>query len=236
MKKKKMDLWVKIIIVILVILLIFLIATFRKFLILKQISKQYDEDIKSINYYAKTYSIDDGMTELWIYEGTKMLKYTSVENGEFVERTIYTNAQNEESWIIVNSPEQKTAVQIEYNPDRGAISSAGINPGLPESNDNWHLLQMAVIANIQNSKWNGKEAYMISFNFIEQEEYRMWVNKEDYRIIGQINGTSIDVEGNTYTNILSYSYTFNTLTEEDVKIPDLTGYTIKDINGNIVQE
>lgn len=236
MKKKKMDLWVKIIIVILVILLIFLIATFRKFLILKQISKQYDEDIKSTNYYAKTYSIEDGMTELWIYEGTKMLKYTSIENGECVERTIYTNKQNEESWIIVNSPEQKTAVQIEYVPDRETISSAGINPGLPTSDDNWHLLQMAVIANIQNSKWNGKEAYMISFNFIEQEEYRMWVNKEDYRIIGQINGTSIDAEGNTYTNISSYSYTFNTLTEDDVKMPDLTGYTIKDINGNIVQE
>ena len=144
--------------------------------------------------------------------------------------------QNEESWIIVNSPEQKTAVKIEYSADRETISSAGINPGLPESDDNWHLFQMAVITNIQNSRWNGKEAYNISFNFIEQEEYRMWVNKEDYRIIGQINGTSIDVEGNTYTNISSYAYTFNTLTEEDVKMPDLTGYTIKDVNGNIVEE
>lgn len=236
MEKKKMDLWVKIVIVILVILLVFLIATFRKFLILKQISKQYGEDIKSTNYYSKTYSIEEGMTELWIYEGTKMLKYTSVENGEFVERTIYTSEQNEESWIIVNSPEQKTAVKIEYSADRETISSAGINPGLPESDDNWHLFQMAVITNIQNSRWNGKEAYNISFNFIEQEEYRMWVNKEDYRIIGQINGTSTDMEGNTYTNISSYAYTFNTLTEEDVKLPDLTGYTIKDVNGNIVEE
>lgn len=236
MEKKKMDLWVKIVIVILVILLVFLIATFRKFLILKQISKQYGEDIKSTNYYSKTYSIEEGMTELWIYEGTKMLKYTSVENGEFVERTIYTSEQNEESWIIVNSSEQKTAVKIEYSADRETISSAGINPGLPESHDNWHLFQMAVITNIQNSRWNGKEAYNISFNFIEQEEYRMWVNKEDYRIIGQINGTSTDMEGNTYTNLSSYAYTFNTLTEDDVKLPDLTGYTIKDVNGNIVEE
>ena len=50
MEKKKMKLGVKILIVVLIILFIFLLNTFRKFLIFRQIAVQEEEERTSANY------------------------------------------------------------------------------------------------------------------------------------------------------------------------------------------
>lgn len=235
MKKKKMELWVKILMVVLLLLLIFVILTFRKFLILREITIQNEVDRQSENYYLKTYDIIDGITEIWIYGQTKMMKYTSIEEGKLIERTIYTNVDNQETWMIVNEPEQKVAVQIEYNEDAILIPGAGVNIGLPPSEEIWPLIQLSVITSIDSTRWNDKEAYKISFNFLDMEEHAIWIDKENYRAIGQMNGVSSDEDGNMYSDISTYSYGFDTLTEEEVMLPDLTGYTIKDTNGNIIE-
>ena len=232
MKKKKMELWLKIVIVIIILLFIFLIATFKKFLILKQVVSQYEEDKKSTNYYSKSCTIDGEITELWIYNNIKMLKYTFIQSDQLVQKMLYINPETDETWIIVENAKQKIAVKLKYSENNIMISSAGVDPAMPEMNDNWRLLQMAVITDIQSVRWNGKDAYHISFNFVENEEYGMWINKEDYRVIGRINGTITDNEDNTYTNIIDYVSKYGSVTEEDVKLPDLTGYIIKDNSEN----
>lgn len=236
MEKKKMKFGTKILIVVLMILFIFIITTTRKFLILRQIAIQNEADIQSTNFYSKTYDIVDGITELWIYGKKSMLKYTSIEENKFIERTIYVDKDNEEGWIIVNEPEKKTAVQIEYNEDVELMPCAETSIGLPTSDEIWKLIQMAVITNIEDTKWNGKEAYKVTFNCIETEEYSIWIDKEENRVTGQMNGTSTDENGNIYNHISTYHYQFDTLTKEDVELPDLTGYTIKNENENIIEK
>ena len=45
-----------------------------------------------------------------------------------------------------------------------------------------------------------------------------------------------DEDKNMYSNISTYHYQFNVLTKEEVTLPDLTGYTIKDSNENVIDE
>lgn len=236
MEKKKMKLGVKILIVVLIILFIFLLNTFRKFLILRQIAVQEEEDRKSANYYCKTSSILNGITEVWICGEKGMLKYTSIGEEGLTERTIYKDDKEQETWIISNADGEKIATKIEYNPDAILLPNAGVATGLPSSSDIWPLIQLAVLTSINTTRWNDEKAYKISFNFLDSEEHTMWIDKEDYRIIGLMNGVSSDKDGNMYSDISTYHYQFNTLTEDDVKLPDLTGYTIKDSNGNIVED
>ena len=51
-----------------------------------------------------------------------------------------------------------------------------------------------------------------------------------------MNGITTDEDGNLYDNISSYFYKFDSLTEDDVKLPDLTGYVIKDSNGHVINQ
>lgn len=236
MEKKKMKLGVKILIIVLILLIIFLLSTFRKFLILRQIVIQEEEDRQSTNYYSKTYDIVDGITEMWICGAKRMLKYTSIGESQLIERTIYIDDKERETWIINSADGEKIATKIEYNEEAVLIPNAGVATGLPSSDDIWPLIQLAVITSINNTRWNDKESYRVSFNFLDSEEHVIWVDKENYRTIGVMNGVSSDEDRNMYSNISTYHYQFNELTEEDVTLPDLTGYTIKDSNGNIIDE
>lgn len=236
MEKKKMKLGVKILIVVLILLGIFLLITFRKFLILRQIAIQEEEDRKSTNYYSKTYDILGEVTELWIYGEKKKLTYTSIDKEQLIQRTIYIDNKTREAWIINHSDGEKVATKIEYNEDLVLIPNAGIATGLPSSEDIWPLIQLSTLTSIDSTRWNDEKAYKISFNFFDSEEHIMWIDKEDYRVIGLMNGVSSDEDKNMYSDISTFTYTFNTLTENDVKLPDLTDYTIKDGNGNIIEE
>ena len=236
MEKKKMKLSVKILIIVLILLFIFLLITFRKFLILRQIAIQEEEDRKSTNYYSKTYNIVDGITELWICGERKMLTYTSLEKEQLAKRTIYIDDKEQETWIITNTDGEKIATKIEYNEDAILIPNAGVATGLPSSNDIWPLIQLSMLTSISSTRWNDEKAYKISFNFLDSEEHSIWVDKENYRMIGTMNGVSSDEDKNMYSNISTYHYQFNVLTKEEVTLPDLTGYTIKDSNENVIDE
>lgn len=236
MEKKKMKLSVKILIIVLILLFIFLLITFRKFLILRQIAIQEEEDRKSTNYYSKTYNIVDGITELWICGERKMLTYTSLEKEQLAKRTIYIDDKEQETWIITNTDGEKIATKIEYNEDAILIPNAGVATGLPSSNDIWPLIQLSMLTSISSTRWNDEKAYKISFNFLDSEEHSIWVDKENYRMIGTMNGVSSDEDKNMYSNISIYHYQFNALTKEEVTLPDLTGYIIKDSNENVIDE
>lgn len=236
MEKKKMKLSVKILIIVLILLFIFLLITFRKFLILRQIAIQEEEDRKSTNYYSKTYNIVDGITELWICGERKMLTYTSLEKEQLAKRSIYIDDKEQETWIITDINGEKIATKIEYNEDAILIPNAGVATGLPSSNDIWPLIQLSMLTSISSTRWNDEKAYKISFNFLDSEEHSIWVDKENYRMIGTMNEVSSDEDKNMYSNISTYHYQFDALTKEEVTLPDLTGYTIKDSNENVIDE
>ena len=164
--EKKQKKYGKIILIIVAILLVICEGDIiRKFMIIQKVSKQYEEDLKSTNYYSKTISFNNQGIEFWMFENIKFLKSTIYNEKGTEKRMIYSNADTKEQWIMIDGPEDKIAVKLEYLED-GMIESPGVNPGFPPSDNIWTLLQLATMADIQTKRWNGKNAYEISFNGI----------------------------------------------------------------------
>jgi len=206
-------------------------------MIIQKVSKQYEEDLKSTNYYSKTISFNNQGIEFWMFENIKFLKSTIYKEKGTEKRMIYSNADTKEQWIMIDGPEDKIAVKLEYLED-GMIESPGVNPGFPPSDNIWTLLQLATMADIQTKRWNGKNAYEISFNLMGEDssEYSTFVDKNTNRVITQINGSYKDAQGNEYSNIMNYTYSYGTTTKEDVSLPDFKDYLVKDSKGNIIKQ
>ena len=225
-EKKKMKLGTKICIIILVILAILLIDLIRKFTIIREIDEQYAKDRVNQNHYYKVMSIDGIEEEIYVYDNIRILKNISYsENGREI-RQIYIDDDKKEQWIIVDTPADKIAVKTDYQ-DIG-ITGAN-NGGLPGKENVWAELMCASMSKIVSTRCNGQECYLITF----EDEYQIWVSKEDKRIIGSRNGTFTDNEGNEIDRISNFFYNYGELTEKDVEFPDLTDYTVKDSKGNI---
>ena len=225
-EKRKMKFGTKICIIILIILAILLIDLIRKFAIIREIDEQYAKDRVNQNHYYKVMSIDGNEEEIYVYNNIRILKNMSYsENGKEI-RQIYIDDDKKEQWIIVDTPADKIAVKTDYQ-DIG-ITGAN-NGGLPGKENIWAELMCASISNIVSTKWNGQDCYLITF----EDEYQIWVSKEDNRIIGSRNGTFTDNEGNEIDRISNFFYNYGELTGKDVEFPDLTDYTVKDSKGNI---
>lgn len=196
--EKKQKKYGKIILIIVAILLVICVGDIiRKFMIIQKVSKQYEEDLKSTNYYSKTISFNNQETELWGFENIKFLKFTIYNEKGTEKRMIYSNADTKEQWIMIDSPED-----------------------------------------IKTKRWNGKNAYEISFYLMGEDssEYRTFVDKNTNRVITQINGSYKDAQGNEYTNIMNYTYSYGTTKKEDVSLPDFKDYLVKDSKGNIIKQ
>lgn len=233
MEKKKMKLWKKILIGVLIVLAILVAVILRKFFILKAIAVQNEEDSKATNFYSKTISNEEAISEIWIYGNTRIFKRTSYDEKGKTEREVYQNGDTKQSWIIVNEPSQKVAAKLNYTEDMVPTINANTSFGLPMSSDIWPMLQVAAMSRIDEGKLNGKNAYNISFYFNQDDVYRTWINKEDNRQMLAINGSVTDKDGNKLTRITNYFYKFGEVTQQDVNLPDFSGYTIKDNSGNV---
>lgn len=230
--KKRMKTWQKILVVVLIVFAIFAIDTFRKFKIIRGIEKQYETDLNSSNLYQRAIGMQDGIDETYIYNNIRMFKNTiNTEEGK-TERIIYSDKDKKESWIIVNSLKEKVAVQLEYQ-DNAPIAGISTPIGIGTQSA-WVELLCSIKTQIKSDKWATKDCYQICFNF--EDQLVIWVDKESNRRIGERNGYTSGLEGYLKDNISTYYYKENELTEDDVKLPDLTGYIIKDSQGNVIEQ
>ena len=93
-----------------------------------------------------------------------------------------------------------------------------------------------MIGKKQNIRLYGYEEYndtkcaVAEFNWKHLElKTRIWIDRDRGTCLKLVN-TGIDSEGEQYEYINEYIVTYDIVTDEDVKKPDLTGYT------EIVQE
>lgn len=211
-KGTKIVLTVAIIIILLAIIII-LVGTFRKYSIIESY-KERDNEIKSAdNIFVKT----EGD---WNREQRKMGDSYSVKvfrDGGYY--TIYDNGQEE--WIVYDESEEKSAVKMEEIDS--SLFSTGTNIFFEEDANFFTKIQNALSSRITTEEVNGKECYAIKAN--GENKGVIYVSKDDYTPV-KIERYSSD--GETVESSYTYEVQFDVVTEEDVAIPDLSGYTILD--------
>lgn len=202
MSKKKI-----LLIICLIIVLVFLLNLGRKVFILSKYSEEYNKYIEITNFYKKTNPEEGIITEFWRKDNNGILKRTSNEDVKYI---YYGEDYN---WIIVDSKDSKTAVKM--NKEGEGIEVNNLTTGSLYMENLWDKIKIALTSSISTGKVNNIECYKLKIN----KEWQIFINKDNFLVMREINGS-------TDTGVIEYK--INEVTDADVSMPNLDGYTIND--------
>lgn len=177
-------------------------------------------EYSTVDNYKKTmiqYRGDIPFTKVTLYrKGDKIVEEVEPQqnNAKLVQ---YYNKQTQEA-ILAFSNKVAIVQKDEYDRTQSI--------GIIRTFDNLSAIQnflMSLRTIITNENYKGKECYKI--NIIGYVE--IWIDKETGLEIKKSAGYSQNDEGIRKSIYNDYDYEFGTVTEEDVKKPDLTGYKIQ---------
>ena len=214
MEKKTIIKYIAIIVAI--ILFLFVGNIIRKVYIIDKYEKKSEEYAKIDNFYRKNKVEDNATAEIWRKGNVSIYKRTS-EDGL---RMIYRNLDEKVGWIIIDTKEgnevNKAAVKIKEENLQyliaGSVSNGGV--GLETM---WQKILFAFMCSITTKDYCGIKCYEIKF----VDDWKHYVNKENYICVCEENGS---------TNTGLIEYRIDVVTDEDVKLPDLSGFEINENN------
>lgn len=219
--------------IILIIIIIFLIIIGRKALILITLSEKANKNINSDNYYAR----------LSQYEGTTIF-ITEIYKKEEKQMNIqtYYDSQNNEyySKLIEYSDKNTTRLYTELNNEKTMMldqNSALLSPmKVSESYSHysetiWKLIKNTIFSSINKVKCNGRDCYYFSRLETDMLEFSevssgIYIDKETGLPIRTVAGTYKTNQG-IFDPIREFYYEFDTVTDEDIREPDITQYKIR---------
>ena len=200
---KKMKLSKKILLIILSILLIYILTVAYKYTILTVIQKRNEISNNSENRYYHSLT-QDTIIEVYKKDGIEKINLKQVQgNGDI---TFWKNENTKEEYVFWN------ASKI-YSKNEGGIMA--ISPSsMMTAPDFVSRLIVAIhpMMFIGTQKYNDTSCYNLKYGDI----YEI-IEKETGLILYSNNGGSRNIK-----------YSFDTVTDEDVKLPDISGYTLKD--------
>lgn len=221
------------------VLIICFIYYLIKFMKINDIMNKASEYSNKTNYYTEQIMTDDGRASV-IKEYHKDGKYKTVtefysDNG--VEKTFIQYGSEDSNEIITIYQDKKTAI-IDNGKNAEIINEAN------SSNDNSYIdntkslfnkLEATFTMSIETDNYDiGKDYYIIKNKFEPNNREETWVDKETGLVLRRITkggsktyfpGTDIKKKVNDV--VIDYKYDFETVTDEDVKVPDLSEYKIE---------
>ena len=151
---------------------------------------------------------EDGMTsEIWRKDNLGLLKLT------LEDETRMIHFGEDYNWIIVDSKDGKTAVKM--TKEGGGIEIQTLVPGTLTMENFWHTIMIAFSSKITTENINDIECYKVYL----KEDWQMFISKNDFLVMREINGS-------TDTGVIEYK--LNEVRDEEVIMPNLAGYTIRD--------
>ena len=206
MEKKKTKLWKKILIVLLIILLVYFISVFIKYYILTKISINYEITRESDSFYYYSES-ETTIFNYWQKDHIRKLNVKQV-NGEG-NLTFWKDEKTGEELVFVeaNKTYSKTESAMFVS-----LASSTIVPLREE-----RLIRLVIALNptvfIFNDKYNDVKCYTIKY--LGDRIFTEKVDKETGLILYSEDSSL----GPT-----SRKYKFNSVTDDDVKKPDISKY------------
>lgn len=211
MKKK---IWKKVLIIILIILAILLIDIIRKTIIIYKIGEKSKEYSDCKNYYKEAKYLDEDVTVECIRKDNIAIFKRMSKDGT---RMIYYG--DGYSWIIVDTVNDEGIVSksaVKINQDN-VLFIPILNASDFEFENLWQMIKFACVTLITTENVNGEECYRVYAG----KDYITYVNKETGLNKKIING-SLDME--------IIRYRLNDIKDEEVELPILDGFEIKEQN------
>lgn len=227
-----------------IILLMAFIIYLNNFIKINRIINKAEKSLQSNNFYKETSEIlfdnQTSITKEYFKDG----KYKSIwmiysDNGIETNITEYANINSDER-IYIYETEKKAVIE------KGNISEIKNNnlKNIPFVNNRKGLLAKigtAFVYSINTDTYDyGKEYYVLKNRFEKNNIWEMWIDKETGLPIREINRggaksffPNTDIVKEIRDTIQTYKYEFDSITDEDIKVPDLSNYTLENKSFNI---
>ncbi len=239
-----------VIIAIEILLFIFLMWYLRQFIIVQSITNKSEKALQSNNFYKEKRSfLSDGEVSVWktYYKDGKYKRVWEmyVDDKKQIKDIQYSSEGTEETITIL--PEENK-VKIET----GEITKL-MNQANSKKSDSYYInsngidsliakLGMAWCKSIHTDTYEiGREYYVIRDRFDKSGHSETWIDKDTGLTLKNINRNSVrhfipgtDIVKSEEDMIEEFSYEFDVVTDEDVAIPDLSGYEIEYVDTNII--
>ena len=229
-----------------IILLIGLIIYLRKFIIVNDFMNKAKKSLASENFYTETTQVissnEVAVTKEWYKDG-KYKSITEIYSEDGLAQTIpiqYATINTDERIMIDH---ENKIVKIETG-ELTKMQNKDTNIKNIQFVQNYSLdnkIRKAFECSIHTSYRDiGREYYVLTKAMDKDSNYEEWIDKE--------TGLTLKISGNGTiksffkgTNIVKeeidmcskYKYEFNTVTDEDVAVPDYTGYEVQYISTNL---
>ena len=227
-----------------IIALIFFIIFLNNFIKINSIMNRAEKSLQSNNFYKETTQIlgnnETSVTKEYYKDG----KYKSIwmiysNNGVETKMVEYANSNSDERTYIYET-EKKAIIE---KGDISDIKNSNIKniPFVTSRNNLFAKIGTTFVYSIYTDTFDyGKEYYVLKNRLEKNNNWEIWIDKETGLPIREINRSSAksffigtDVVKEIRDTIQSYKYEFDIVTDEDVKIPDLSNYTIENKTFNM---
>lgn len=222
-----------------IIVLMAFIIFLNNFIKINSIMNKSKKSLESNNFYKETSQIlFDNHTSITkeYYKDGKYKSVSEIYSDDGIETSIieYANTNSDER-VYIYETEKKAIIE------KGDISEMKNNanniknvPFVINRDSLFQKIGTTFVYSIDIDTYDyGKEYYVLK-NRSENNIWEIWIDKEIGLPIREINrggektffpGTNVVKE--VKDNIQEYKYEFNSVTDEDVKIPDLSHYTVE---------
>lgn len=230
-------------IIILILILLYLI----KFIRISNIMGKAERSLKSQNYYCEKQenSGEDSVSVSKTYYKDGKYKITNEiysDNGKELISTEYGEERSDER-KIVNEREKIVTV---YKGDISETFNKEENVKfdrfpLEERKMVYANLGKAFLMSIESDSYDSnKEYYILRYKFDKRNTWEVWLDKETGLVIREINrgGSVVYIPGTEIVKkesdiIEKYKYDFGIVNDEDVSVPDFSGYKVEYQNWNM---
>lgn len=229
-------------IIILILILLYLI----KFIRISNIMGKAERSLKSQNYYCEKQenSGEDSVSVSKTYYKDGKYKRTNEiysDNGKELISTEYGEVGSDERKLV--SERDKTVTV--YKGDISKILNKEENVKfdrfpLEERKMVYANLGKAFLMSMESDSYDSnKEYYILRYKFDKRNTWEVWLDKETGLVIREINrgGSIVYIPGTEIVKkesdiIEKYKYDFGIVNDEDVSVPDFSGYKVEYQNWN----
>ena len=233
-----------------IILVIVLGIYISKFIKINRIANKSSQSLQANNIYIETRQMmgegEVAITKKYIKDG----KYKSVweiytDEGSKIYSTTYGSINSDE--VITIDDNNKTVLidKGEFAKMKNQENSIKFVPFVRDlSNSLFIQAGAAFVMSIDVDTYEiGREYYVIRNQFEQNQRWEIWIDKETGLVIKEINREAsksffenTDIVKEVNDRVEENKYEFNIVKEEDVKIPDYSGYNIKYINEELTNK
>lgn len=225
-----------------IIFLLLFVFYLYKFTIVSTVSNRAQKALLNDNFYRETRQNISDKEVLVTKEYFKGGNYKEIfeiysENGMSVQKVVYGNINSNEIVSILESEKKVLYKSGDFEKLYNSNKVMSKVPLISDINKNLLVkLCVSFVASITTDNYDvGREYYVFKNQFESTQRWELWVDKKTGLPIREINRDarktffedSNSVVQTISDNIQEYIYEFDIVTDEDVKIPDLSSYIIE---------